>query len=300
MVTVNDPLLRAIQFDCHCPADRSSSPIHDRLRPARDPQLRAAGVHRIAGLFNWPSHVRYTYSRFPDGECIAFLVRPKDSNEEPRLYLSGGKSRGTEAPFGRTCLGAGLMLPPGSVLACAGHSATDLYGLRVDARCAWGPAGERLRVRMAEAPDADAMLDLLEEHLAHRMRARNRQPDLLVRAAHQRLITSGGQAQIASIAAELGCSTRTLQRRFGESSGLRPKLMARSVRVREVLYRLDRQRGEVDWATLAYAAGYCDQSHMIADFRNTIGLTPGGLLAAFRSGSWIQSSYLIRPRTEQA
>jgi AraC-like DNA-binding protein len=300
MGMVSDPLLRAIQFDCNSLADRGSSPFLDRLRPARDQQLRAAGVHRIVGLFNWPRHGRYTYSRFPDGECIAFLVRPKDSNEEPRLYLSGGKSRGTEAPFDRAYLAAGLMLPPGSVLACADHSGTDLYGLRVDAHCAWGPEGERLRVRMAEASDADAMLDLLEQHLAHRMRARNRQPDQLARAAHRRLIASGGQVRIASIAAELSCSTRTLQRRFGESSGLRPKLMARSVRVREALYRLDRQRGEVDWATLAYAVGYCDQSHMIADFRDTIGQTPARLMAAFRSGSWIQSSYLVRPRAKRS
>jgi AraC-like DNA-binding protein len=38
----------------------------------------------------------------------------------------------------------------------------------------------------------------------------------------------------------------------------------------------------VDWAGVALAGGYCDQAHLIHEFRNFSGLSPGAWLAAER------------------
>ncbi|MFF0866857.1 helix-turn-helix domain-containing protein [Nonomuraea sp. NPDC003560] len=64
---------------------------------------------------------------------------------------------------------------------------------------------------------------------------------------------------------------------FADAVGLSPKRYERIERVRKAL-ALGRAHGR--WADLATATGYYDQSHMTAEFRTLMGVTP----AAFFQG----------------
>jgi AraC-like DNA-binding protein len=57
-----------------------------------------------------------------------------------------------------------------------------------------------------------------------------------------------------------------------------PKLYCRLARFQSALAYV-RRGGKVDWARAAAETGYADQSHMIAEFREFSGLTPGSLVA---------------------
>jgi AraC-like DNA-binding protein len=66
---------------------------------------------------------------------------------------------------------------------------------------------------------------------------------------------------------------RRLQRVFAAQIGLSPSVWRRPQRLHATL-RLMRNVEAPQWAQLALHAGYCDQSHLINDFRALCGLTP--------------------------
>ncbi len=78
-----------------------------------------------------------------------------------------------------------------------------------------------------------------------------------------------------SVASHLGVTARHLRRAFTESVGIGPKEFARTVRLQRAVRRAATSK---DWARIAVDAGYYDQAHLIADFRQLVGLTPGAFL----------------------
>ena len=99
-----------------------------------------------------------------------------------------------------------------------------------------------------------------------------------VGAAVAAIAACSGRVDVARIAGQVGVSRQHLARRFAAWVGIGPKTLARVVRLREVLRAADGTR--VNWAALAADLGYCDQSHLVAEFRSLTGLTP----ARWRSG----------------
>lgn len=101
--------------------------------------------------------------------------------------------------------------------------------------------------------------------------------DLVERIEHERVWLRAEQ-----IAAHLGVSLRTAQRRFRRHVGVSPKWVIRRYRLIEAAdaLRLDPTRSLAD---LALDLGYFDQSHFIRDFTALIGQTPRVFAAAAKA-----------------
>lgn len=82
---------------------------------------------------------------------------------------------------------------------------------------------------------------------------------------------------IAVTTERVGLSSRRFIELFRRQVGLTPKVFCRVRRFQQVLERVHREevhRGDMEWAQVALACGYYDQSHFIHDFRSFSGLTP--------------------------
>jgi transcriptional regulator GlxA family with amidase domain len=79
-------------------------------------------------------------------------------------------------------------------------------------------------------------------------------------------------ARLDVLAARSGYSERQTRRKFKQSLGMSPKTFARTLRLRTVLQH---GRPDADWAELAAAAGFYDQSHLIHDFKSAFAMPPG-------------------------
>ncbi len=166
-----------------------------------------------------------------------------------------------------------VTLPPGS----------RLVGLRLRPGAAgpvWGlPASELRDVSpdAAEVLGRDVTAALLEELAsggdphAVLLRAAElrglRGPDPLVAAAV--LALGRPRARVDSVAAELGLSSRQLQRRIGDAVGYGPKMLQRVLRFRR-LQALE----PAPLAELALDAGYADQAHMTVEVTQLAGISP--------------------------
>jgi AraC-like DNA-binding protein len=129
--------------------------------------------------------------------------------------------------------------------------------------------------RLADLPDWDARFDLLERALAERLGDGPR-PDGAA-WAWDRLAETHGRVRIETLCRELGWSRKRLAARFREEVGLAPKTAARLIRLERAT---ELAAAGVDWAEVAYACGYYDQSHLVNEFRQVTGATPAQFLAA--------------------
>ncbi|MFJ8739327.1 helix-turn-helix domain-containing protein [Embleya sp. NPDC127516] len=133
----------------------------------------------------------------------------------------------------------------------------------------------RLTERLAELPDWPARFALLDATLL-RWQASGPGPAPRVLRAWELLSVSAGRLSIGGLAAELGWSERQLERRFREQLGLRPKAVARVLRLQDALRMVMAGRPLAEVAT---RTGFYDQSHLNREVRAATGLTPGGFLA---------------------
>ena len=101
--------------------------------------------------------------------------------------------------------------------------------------------------------------------------------DPSVMTAVFRIIRSAGAEPVTQIASAVGLSPRQLRRRFACEAALTPKELARVRRVRSVAATA--ATGEQRWIELASAGGYADQSHLVREFKEVLGLTPAGFRA---------------------
>jgi methylphosphotriester-DNA--protein-cysteine methyltransferase len=114
-------------------------------------------------------------------------------------------------------------------------------------------------------------LQLIERALCDRAARWNEAPaDRLARSALELLARTEGERSVEQIARRIGVSARHLRRAFRESVGVAPKEFARMLRLQRAL----RATGCDSWTERALHAGYYDQSHLIAEFQDLIGMTP--------------------------
>jgi AraC-like DNA-binding protein len=130
-------------------------------------------------------------------------------------------------------------------------------------------------VPVHELPGLD-LGDLADDPVGALMAALAGRPvdDDLVVAAAELL----AEANVAATARRLHIGERRLRTLFADGVGLSPKHFARIGRVRTVLATAP----DLRWADAATAAGYYDQSHMTAEFRQVLGVSPAAYAAGRR------------------
>ena len=78
-----------------------------------------------------------------------------------------------------------------------------------------------------------------------------------------------------AIAQDSNLSERTVQLRFKKYLGYSPKELIRFLRFKQVIQSIQQQQSsQVDWYALVEQFGYHDQSHLIKDFKQYLGMTP--------------------------
>jgi AraC-like DNA-binding protein len=165
----------------------------------------------------------------------------------------------------------GVHFRPGGAAALFGGAAVEASGQSIaltDFPGDW--AG--LRERLLSEPAPARRLALLAEALA--APATRAVADPLVDAVLQALHATPTLARIDALRALAGLGPTRFIARFHARVGLTPKRYARVLRFGVLLPTLARC-GPRDWAQVAAGAGYFDQSHLIREFRQLAGITPG-------------------------
>ncbi len=166
----------------------------------------------------------------------------------------------------------GVHFKPGGAFRFLGVPASEVADTHVDVEDLWGRVTQDLREQLCAAVNPGASFGVLEKALFVRL-VKSPEEHRAVRAAVDILGRDAGETRIRDLAAQLGLSQRHLASVFSKQVGVTPKQFARVQRFLHAT-QLTRSNSAPDWAEVALACGYFDQSHLIHEFQILSGLSP--------------------------
>ena len=166
----------------------------------------------------------------------------------------------------------GVHFRPGRAVPVLGVPASELADAHVDLETLWGPTAAELRERLCAAATPAKRFAVLEEVLLGRLR-QSAPRHGAVPVALDAFEQADAAVKVRDLARWVGLSQRRFIQLFTAEVGLTPKLYGR-VRRFQRARELVRKATEPDWAAVAVACGYFDQSHLIRDFGEFSGLSP--------------------------
>jgi AraC-like DNA-binding protein len=211
----------------------------------------------------------------PDG-CVEIVFNCAD----PFLRINGGTHLQPSAMLVGQHSGPVVVVPTGAV---------DVWGVRLhpwsaaacletsldELRESTIPLDQVLRADLAgelhdgpRAGGAEMLTATLERWLTGRT-----PPDRGVREAVELITRERTLPSVRAMGAQLGRSTRWIQRSFRDTVGLTPKMFSRIRRVQRAMTLATSQPGRT-WSSIAADVGYFDQAHLVRDFRQIVGCTP--------------------------
>ncbi len=211
-------------------------------------------------------------ARLPDGRTT-LVVRVIEAGKGD-LTVAGPRTRALFKNATGVARAVILQFKPGWSAPLLGVAANALTDRIVPLEDIWGRAGSELCLELLAAQDLPEMLDRLSR--AIELRTHQISEPASARFARRAVrLLEGDEVRVESVAKRLGVTARHLRRAFMESVGIGPKDFARTVRLQRAVRRAATSQ---DWGRIAADAGYYDQAHLIADFRDLVGLTPGAFL----------------------
>lgn len=181
----------------------------------------------------------------------------------------------------------GVHFKPGGAVPFLGLPARALVDAHVDLETLWGPRARELRERLCAAPHGQRFR-ILEDAL----RASLRIPHGRHRAIQSSVDQLRSGSSVGEVAADLGLSRRRFIEVFTDQVGMTPKRFARVQRFQRALAlaRSATDHRPPIWSQLALDCGYFDQSHMIREFLDFSGSSPGELVR--RRGAHLKEHHL--------
>lgn len=183
-----------------------------------------------------------------------------------------------EAPGHETTI-LGIRLTVAGAYALFGRPMHEVAGLTVDLEDLVGHAAAELQDACAEATGPRACFARAAGWIESRLR-RGIRADPAVAWTVDQIRQRGGAVSISSLRERAGLSSNRMAAAFREQVGVTAKQYARITRFRRALDQLS--GGAASLADVAFDAGYYDQPHMTAEFKELSGLTPGEYLQSLR------------------
>jgi AraC-like DNA-binding protein len=166
----------------------------------------------------------------------------------------------------------GVKFQPAGFRPFLGRPVSTIAGKRLPAVEILGRGIDDLARRLADADDLDATTGLVEDFL--RSLGIGALPvTVAVNTIVGQIVADRSITRVDALARRLCMSTRSLQRLFADHVGLGPKWVINRCRIHEAA-EVAAGSTDVDWADLAAALGYSDQSHLVREFTAAVGTPP--------------------------
>jgi AraC-like DNA-binding protein len=224
----------------------------------------------------WPTHREHV---LPNGRFQIVIDLTSGSGA-----ISGMRSRYVAIEPGAIRSVIGVVFRPGGAYSVLEVPANAFYDQLVPLDVPWGHLASTLGECLYEAATVDAKFRIFEAALCRALRGDASERVLLhpsIQYALREFRHGPRIRAVAEVAREAGLSRRRFGQLFDEQIGMTPKLYCRLIRFRHVVREIAEGR-PVDWAEVALAGGYCDQSHLSHEFHSFSGMSPTSYVTAER------------------
>jgi AraC-like DNA-binding protein len=258
-----------MRFSSHQPAPPLEDFIHNFWHCADAPALPRVRI-LPSGSIELIVNLREDEIRIYDP------AQPEGYQRLPGIVVSGAYAGAHDVDPLQNASRMGVHFKPGGAFPFFGAAVAGLANSHVALEALWGRPAIELRDRLCSAPTARKRFQLLEEALLARLRWSSDHP--AVSLALDIFGPAGIGDSVRAVARRVGLSERRFIQVFTAHVGLTPKLFCRVRRFQQVRQVVN-QAAPPNWAQLALACGYYDQSHLIHDFQEFSGLSPTDYLS---------------------
>lgn len=215
----------------------------------------------------------------PNGRTtLVFRVLDAGASHTGDVCVAGPRTRALFKNPSGVKRAVAVQFKPGWSAALFGVAANALTDRIVSLTDIWGSIGSDLYEQLVMTEDLHDLFAQLSAAFA--LRTRNSTESSSARLARRAVrLLEAGEVRVERVAERLGVSARHMRRAFNEHVGIGPREFARTVRLQRAVRM---SASSHDWVRIAAEAGYCDQAHLIRDWRELVGLTPGSYLKRAR------------------
>jgi AraC-like DNA-binding protein len=214
-------------------------------------------------------------------QCLAFYPFDTEVVEYPcnglqikhiPIVLYGQFSEVTNRMIGRNFLVLQIVFKPGALYRLTGIPANELSNRYLDAEIYFSTQIRFVNEQIAAATDYNAMLAIVTDFVRSLIK-QVKKSKLLIDDACLQLLHNSNKLTVQDIAREACLSTKQLERKFKERTGVNPKLFERIIRF-DKAFRLRNARTDFDWLRIAVECNYHDYQHLTKEYKDFTGLTP--------------------------
>lgn len=213
--------------------------------------------------------------------CLAFYpfdtekVEYKNSGrivENLPVVLYGQFSEVTNRMIGNNFLVFQIIFFPGALYRLTGTNAAELTNQYMDAENLFSSTLREVNEQLHHAKSYAEMVETANAFIRMLIR-KQKKSRLRIDDSLFHFLKINGRISIEKLSAEACLSTKQLERKFKERTGVNPKLYARIIRF-DRAFRLKNSRPELDWLRIAVECDYHDYQHLAKDYKDFTGLTP--------------------------
>jgi AraC-like DNA-binding protein len=216
---------------------------------------------------------------------IVVVSRGTRCLENVRCAVVGARSRFVDISLGNRALTLGVRLHPGALPLLAQLPASEFTDRSVPLEEVFGVRGKLLLDRLAGRQSAGQALRVLAEFLGGEFN--NQSPCAEAGALNSQ------KGRVEELASLLGLPNRTLHARMKEQMGLAPKRLLRIQRLHRTLNI--RRKQSMPWAQVSAICGFADQAHLVREFQDLLGETPGAWQERGLSADLFNTSRKAKP-----
>lgn len=167
----------------------------------------------------------------------------------------------------------GICFHPGGGYPFFKYPAHEMVDQYPDADDLWGAKGRAFVDHIHnDCGTTQARIEAVNAYLTRCLKSNIRE-DVVTQKAIETIESCKGRITVEQLARQLGLSSRHLTRKFKEQIGMSPKHLCRNIRFKQVYKRIE-AASHYNWADVALAFGYYDQSHFINEFKYFTGKSP--------------------------
>ncbi len=144
----------------------------------------------------------------------------------------------------------------------------------VTTRDLFGAPSLRLEEALSSQLPVAAKIDLLNAFFTEWLADKKVAKQVITASSVDFIVANRGNVSVGQLVKHIGYTERHVERSFNECIGISPRKFCNIVKLHFFLKLLNDKDSRQSLTSIAYEAGYADQSHLIKEFRKYTGLVP--------------------------
>jgi AraC-like DNA-binding protein len=214
---------------------------------------------------------------YPHDKVLCRNYANGSTDELPQSHLVGPQLSRVDLTMGYNMLVIMVGFQPGGMHRLLRIPMHEMRERSFDSTLILGNEIQMITEQLAEVTDSDKMIEIIELYLLRKARGLKRM--IPIEEVLMRMLEQKNMVNVDQLAKQACVSIRQLERQFKERTGMPPKVFSRLVRFSRA-WVMHEKRPDLSWLHIAHSCDYADQMHMIRDFKEFAGVTPGVLQSA--------------------